>query len=535
MNEAPSPPKFVLATETSGLTNIPQLKTLTSCLKQSKNISPNASNNNSALYNSVLVNETNNLLLKDNSKVLPTLSINLANKTTQASNLEQFRSPPEYAEAIEHLKRNIISNPDNLVVNNVSTFTGDVNESRKLATVNQNLKSHLNEEIETNNKNIVLRVKQQQTTKNHKHIYSKSNVSHKNKHLSHILQEADQQKTNCTSQKYTTQQSISNEYHQYQHLMHLPSSSHSLQYLSNNNYKTIDSNLLNQLEFYQQQQSNYEPKNWQNLSTNPSKPLIPFSLHENYLNSKTLYSFQSPKLDPKLNFDNQQKHKRTSLFSTVNNEENKQVIKRRYASRSPAMNRVNNISIPSTETEYFKNANINNNLTKDQIINKILKNTAYNNINQNNNNIPLSPPLQQTYKSNMMPTEYKTVDFLPNPIISINNNITNKNCFSEYNNYTPNKITTETTKNSCEIKMSPPKYNEIISTINNTFALSTTTSTTLKKNHQLTNNTEVISKLSSCHFNETSLSNTEKFKNYPMMKALWEARHDLNSIFYYLF
>lgn len=159
---------------------------------------------------------------------------------------------------------------------------------------------------------------------------------------------------------------------------------------------------------------------------------------------------------------------------------------------------------------------------------------AHINANQriyNGSKIPVSS-LQHKYKlpPNLIPIEYKNVDIQSKPSISLNN-APIKICTSEYNNYTTNKITNETPKNISEVQITPPKYSEIIGSID---ASSTTISTL---NHQPNNNFEAITMIPTCHFNEISLSNTEKFKNYPMMKALWEARHDLNSIifFYYCY
>lgn len=74
------------------------------------------------------------------------------------------------------------------------------------------------------------------------------------------------------------------------------------------------------------------------------------------------------------------------------------------------------------------------------------------------------------------------------------------------------------------VKLTPPKYSEVIGSIDTIL---------VKKQRNQQINVDTVNKMSpSYHFSESSVSNTEKFKNYPMMKALWEARHDLNSMFF---
>lgn len=316
MNGAPSPPKFALTIEASTQTNVLQSKTKhhlpLSCLKQAKIISPNnTSINNSTLYNPLLIKETNQLSPTNNINISPTSNLNT--KATQVILSEQIRSPPVYEEAVEQLKRSTISGSDDVIVNNAATINTNLNESQKTTTFNQNFKLNLNQDnqLKSNNTFITPPILQQQASKIHKNIYSKSNALHKNKHSSHILQETELQKSNLISKKIMAQQFKPNHY---QHLMRLPTSSNS-QYFSNNNYK--DSNLLNQqnIQLHQQQQINYEQKQWPSLSTNQSESLALFSQHENNqlkygniiedssINSKTFCLFQSAKSEPKHNFD----------------------------------------------------------------------------------------------------------------------------------------------------------------------------------------------------------------------------------------
>lgn len=400
MNGAPSPPKFALSSEisTSTLTNISTSKTKRHlpppCLKQTKNMSNNASANTPALYNSALVKETIPITIDNlnTSHVSPVSGSNLKISQSQSPVpvvSTRIRPPPQYAEAIEQLKRSTNTSSSDAVVNTDIILSENLN-IQQTPTQPQGLKSQLNQSnqaIQNIGNTSALSSQQIAIPKVHQHIYSKSNSSQKNKPIYNI-QEKEQQKSIKFSQKYIQNQTAVTDYQ----TMRIPSSAKSIQGCSNTK-NTFDANLQHQQDKnFQQQQPNYEQKQWQNLSNQPQF-LMPFSQKENYQlkygsvvegsssNLETFYPFQLAKSEPKLNYEVNflillfyyikkfkehllnnnvvtfppQKRETISLLPVINSiveSCKKQIPQRRYASRSPALNRgINRVkSMPSAST-----------------------------------------------------------------------------------------------------------------------------------------------------------------------------------------